>query len=83
MQFEVQTQTVCGGWVNMLTEDDIPIHFKKREDAEEELDLLFRGLTEAGMDFNRDDYRIAELACEMEKAAVSCQHCDHCYFDHE
>jgi hypothetical protein len=65
MTYEVQTYTLCGGWVNIWTDslDDTLVTFATREEAQAELDDFLGELAYAVKvghldDFNPDDYRI-------------------------
>ncbi len=40
-EYEVQTYTLCGGWINCWTVDDQPQQFETIEDAQAELDEFF------------------------------------------
>ena len=69
MTYQVQTYTLCDGWVNIWTDslDDTLVTFATREAAQAELDEY---LSEAAYavkagyleDFNPEDYRIEEVA---------------------
>ena len=69
MTYQVQTYTLCDGWVNIWTDslDDTLVTFATREAAQAELNEY---LSEAAYavkagyleDFNPEDYRIEEVA---------------------
>ena len=68
MTYEVQTYTLCDGWINTWSDslDDTLVTFATREAAQAELDEY---LSEAAYavkagyleDFNPEDYRIVEV----------------------
>jgi hypothetical protein len=68
MTYEVQTYTLCGGWVNIWADDvHTLVTFATREDAQAELDDFLGELAYAVKvghldDFNPDDYRIEVTA---------------------
>jgi hypothetical protein len=65
--FEVQTHTLCDGWVNCWSEDGKPLYFPTKEDAEAELsDFLeeseincLLGYTQTAE--NPEDYHVVEV----------------------
>jgi hypothetical protein len=68
MTYEVQTYTLCGGWVNIWADDVYTlVTFATREEAQAELDDFLGELAHAVQlghldDFNPDDYRIEVTA---------------------
>ena len=68
MVYEVQTQTICQGWINCWTDNENPTTFATREQAQSELDAFLSTVLEAVVngymedDTNRDDYRIVPVA---------------------
>jgi hypothetical protein len=67
MTYEVQTYTLCDGWINTWTEDDQPMTFDTLEDAQKELqehlDDLAHAVQTGNMDdYNPEDYRIERIA---------------------
>ncbi len=68
MTYEVQTYTLCQGWVNLWTDEDSTlVTFATREEAQAELQDFLGELTRAVQlghldDFNPDDYRIEVTA---------------------
>ena len=67
MRYEIQTYTICDGWVNTWMENDtIPVVFDSLQDAENELSLY---LIELGInadignitDYDPEDFRITEI----------------------
>lgn len=68
MKYEIQTFTLCDGFVNTWTEDDKPLIFKTRSDAELELKIHIQEMREAWElneiddEPNPEDYRIVEIA---------------------
>jgi len=67
MKYEVQTYTLCAGWVNLWTDDDSePVTFDSREAAEAYLSNYLDGLAHAVKaghldDFNPEDYKIEKV----------------------
>jgi len=67
MKYEVQTYTLCAGWVNIWTDDDSkPVIFNSREAAQTELSDYLAALAcevRAGHldDFNPEDYKIEKV----------------------
>ena len=67
MRYEVQTFTLCFGWVNLWKDNDNePVIFDSREAAQEELADYLAALdheVKAGHldDFNPEDYRIEKV----------------------
>lgn len=45
------------GWENCWTEDDKPMTFDTREEAQAEIDDII----ESGLDYNQNDFRIIEV----------------------
>jgi len=68
MTYEVQTYTLCQGWVNLWTDKGSTlVTFATREEAQAELQDFLGELTRAVQlghldDFNPDDYRIEVTA---------------------
>jgi hypothetical protein len=66
-RYEVQTYTLCDGWVNTWTVDDEPMTFDTPEAAEAEIDDFLADVTEAVEDgymadgHDRADYRIVPI----------------------
>lgn len=71
VKFEVQTYTICDGWVNCWSEDGEPVVFDTHAAALEELYEHFRDLEEADMSFSPDDYRIVELTNPAPEETIS------------
>ena len=67
MTYEVQTYTLCDGWINKWTEDgNILVTFETLEDAQKELEGYLEDLAhfvQIGhlQDHNPEDYRIKEI----------------------
>lgn len=73
MRHEVQTHTICDGWVNTWTEEDaaaglpVKVTFSTRQDAQAELDEFLADVKEAVMagdmeqEYSPDDYRIVPV----------------------
>ena len=67
MTYEVQTYTLCDGWINTWTEDgNILVTFETLEDAQKELEGYLEDLAhfvQIGhlQDHNPEDYRIKEI----------------------
>lgn len=65
--YEVQTHTLCDGWVNCWTdENEKPIRYGTKEKAQSELEDHIADMREAVKaghmeDFNDDDYRVMEV----------------------
>lgn len=68
MKYEIQTFTLCDGFFNTWTEDDKPLTFKTRSNAELELKIHLQEMREAWElneiddEPNPEDYRIVEIA---------------------
>lgn len=68
MKYEVQTFTLCYGWVNIWQDDDRePVIFDTLEDARTELADYLAALAHAVKaghldDYNPEDYRIEKVA---------------------
>lgn len=68
MKYEIQTFTLCDGFVNTWNENDKPLTFKTRSDAELELKIHLQDMREAWEcneiedEPNPEDYRIMEVA---------------------
>ena len=67
MKYEIQTFTLCAGWVNIWTDNDSePVTFDTLEAAQEELAQYLAGLAcevRAGHldDYNPEDYKIEKV----------------------
>jgi hypothetical protein len=66
MTFEIQTYTLCDGWVNTWTDDDVLVTFDTYEAAQAELDDHLADLAHAVEnghmdDYSADDYRIVRV----------------------
>jgi hypothetical protein len=67
--FEVQTYTICDGWVNCWTVDDEPQYYDTREEAEAEIaefldDIATEiqlGVRKADEGYSEEDYRVVEV----------------------
>ena len=59
-EFEVQTWTVMDGWVNTWSEDDEPMLFGARQEAEDAILEFFADLGTSGMAsaYDMEDYRV-------------------------
>ena len=68
MTYEVQTYTLCAGWINLWTEGlDTLVTFDTYEDAQNELQDFLIELAHAVQaghldDFSPEDYRIGKVA---------------------
>jgi hypothetical protein len=68
MKYEVQTYTLCAGWVNVWTDDDSkPVIFDSLEAAQNELQEFLTEMADAVQighldDYNPEDYRIEKVA---------------------
>lgn len=64
MKYEVQHYTLCDGWVNCWTLDDItPLYFDTKEEAQAELTETAQNWErEVGSDFPFQDFRIVEVS---------------------
>lgn len=67
--FEVETHTVCEGWVNCWSVSDengsAPQTFATKEEAEKELADFLNDA--ADMDYDRADYRIVRVTADGER----------------
>jgi hypothetical protein len=64
-RWEVQTQTLCGGWTNTWHDDDEkPSRFNSKEEAEAELVEMFIDMGEADMEHEKTDYRVVQVEVE-------------------
>ena len=65
MTYQVQTYTLCDGWINTWTENDTPLKFDTLEEAQIALQDHLNDLAHAVMfgmdDYNPEDYRIKEI----------------------
>jgi hypothetical protein len=68
MRYEIQTYTLCAGWINLWTEGlNTLVTFDSFEDAQKELQDFLGELANAVElghldDFSPDDYRIERIA---------------------
>ncbi len=66
MTYEIQTYTLCQGWINCWTIDEQPQTFATRAEAQAELDTFFDGITSgeraANQGYDRKDFRIVQTA---------------------
>jgi hypothetical protein len=67
MSYEVQTYTLCDGWVNCWTDDnEAPVTYPTREEAEaavtEHLEDVAAAVRAGDMaeEYRREDYRVVE-----------------------
>ena len=56
--YEVQTYTICDGWVNTWSDDGTPTVFKSFGEALDAIDEHLADLEADGMDEDRNTYRI-------------------------
>ncbi len=56
--YQIQTDTICDGWVNTWHTDDTPTVFKSFGEAMLELDVFLMEVKQDGLDYDREDYRI-------------------------
>ena len=66
-KFEIQTYTLCAGWINIWADDGEPVLFDTREAAQAELaDFLAEQAHAVQLgyleDFSAEDYKIEEVA---------------------
>jgi hypothetical protein len=68
MKYEVQTYTLCGGWINLWTDDDSePVTFDSREAAEaylsDYLETIAHAVKIGNMveNFNPKEYKIEKV----------------------
>jgi hypothetical protein len=67
MTYEVQTYTLCAGWINLWTDDgNTLVTFETFEDAQKELNGFLKDqahMVEIGHleDFSPEDYKIVEV----------------------
>jgi len=59
--YEVQTYTICDGWVNTWHTDGTPTVFKSFGEALDELDEHLADLEYANMEEDRNNFRIKFL----------------------
>ncbi len=64
--FEVQTQMVIDGWVNVWTQeenDDEPhrMQFDTEEEAQAAIDEFLKDTATAGLDYRAEDYRVVSI----------------------
>jgi len=67
MTYQIETYTLCCGWVNIWADDDVLVTFDTYAAAQAELDDHLANLAhavETGRmdDYNPEDYRIMEVA---------------------
>ena len=66
MSYQIETYTLCGGWVNIWSDDDVPEIFDTYAAALAELADFLAELAHAVQvghldDYNPEDYRIVEV----------------------
>ncbi|MFZ2992413.1 MAG: hypothetical protein WA061_01745 [Microgenomates group bacterium] len=67
MKWEVQQYTFCDGWVNTWTEDDIPVTFSTRSQAEKELQEYLDEVREVAArgdmleEYYQDDFKVVPV----------------------
>ncbi len=60
MKYEVQTRTLCDGWVNCWHDNGQKVFYDTPEEAQESIDEFFDDLPEHMVDnYSREDYRVA------------------------
>lgn len=75
-KFEILQNTICDGWANTWTSDDVPEYFDCLEDAEHELAVFLADTDEAyacgylDSRYNRDDFRIMEVVMTRYKVVM-------------
>ena len=67
MSYQIETYTLCQGWVNIWADDDAPVIFDTYAAASADLAEYLADLAHAVKvghldDYNPDDYRIVELS---------------------
>jgi hypothetical protein len=67
MTYQIETYTLCQGWINIWTDDDVPVIFDTYAAASADLAEYLAELAHAVKvghldDYNPEDYRIVELA---------------------
>jgi hypothetical protein len=67
MSYQIETYTLCQGWINIWADDDAPVIFDTYAAASADLAEYLADLAHAVKighldDYNPDDYRIVELA---------------------
>lgn len=73
MRYEVQTLTICDGWINTWTSDGDPEYFDTYEEAECALHEFLADIKEAreegffADDYEGEDYRIAKVEMGWEE----------------
>jgi len=62
-RFEVQTRTICDGWTNCWTEDELSLTFDTEQEALDAISEFFADLSRAGMSqsYDLEDYRVAKI----------------------
>jgi hypothetical protein len=66
MSYQIETYTLCCGWVNIWADDDVPVIFDTYAAALAELAEYLAELAHAVKighldDYNPDDYRVMEV----------------------
>jgi hypothetical protein len=67
MKYEIQTYTLCAGWINIWSENDAePVTFNTREAAEKDLADYLAELEHARQldhleDYNPEDFKIVKV----------------------
>lgn len=70
--FEVQTDTLCDGWINCWTESGTgPWVFPTYQDAEDELFDFIAEVNRHGMGYVLSEYRIVEVLHERTHAVFN------------
>lgn len=67
MSYQIETYTLCQGWINIWADDDAPVIFDTYAAASADLAEYLADLAHAVKvghmdDYNPEDYRIVELA---------------------
>ena len=65
-KFEVQTSTICDGWINVWSWEEgetgpSPQYYDSREEAQADIDDFLASTREAGMSYTEEDYRVVEV----------------------
>jgi hypothetical protein len=66
-KFEILQNTICDGWVNTWTSNDMPEYFDSFEDAVEELDTFLMDTQESfeqgylSSMYKREEFKIVEV----------------------
>jgi hypothetical protein len=66
MKYEIQTYTLCAGWINIWADDGAPVIFDTLEAAQTELAEYLAELEHARQldhleDYNPEDYKIEKV----------------------